>query len=139
MSCNQYHNPDTIDSTIDHTAAQGETSGDVHGEGALGLRICVRTYRLFYVAGTEDVLWRLTLPEQAEEAARRRTAYIDRRKAWLENFLVRENEKEKESDVGVLASARTPTPASLPEIRSPQETQPSGNATALTPILTQGS
>lgn len=120
--------------------AQSETPDDVHGEGALGLRICVRTYRLFYVAGTEDVLWRRVPPEQTEDAARRLTAYIDRRKAWLENFLVRENEKEKESEpAGALASARTPTPASAPEIRSPPEAQPSGNATALTPISTQGS
>jgi hypothetical protein len=47
------------------------TGHDFYARGGLEIKVCVRTYRLFYVSRTEDVLWRiLSTPEQERAHAR---------------------------------------------------------------------
>src|ERR1700761_3715609 len=44
------------------TRADGHGQGhgqDFYARGGLEIKVCVRTYRLFYVSRTEDVLWRV--------------------------------------------------------------------------------
>ena len=68
-------------------ARSGTGAGhDFHARGGLEIKVCVRTYRLFYVSRTEDVLWRT--PSKAEnERARARLALREAGRAqWLEKF-----------------------------------------------------
>jgi paired amphipathic helix protein Sin3a len=49
------------------------TSGDdskIHSSGSLAMRVCVRTYKLFYVSDTEDVIWRSISQEEYDKGAR---------------------------------------------------------------------
>ncbi|KAI9444070.1 hypothetical protein H4582DRAFT_2109296 [Lactarius indigo] len=42
-----------------------------YARGGLEIKVCVRTYRLFYVSRTEDVLWRVQAAAERERAAAR--------------------------------------------------------------------
>ncbi|THG98893.1 hypothetical protein EW026_g3371 [Hermanssonia centrifuga] len=70
-------------------AADGGVPDALAG-GSLSMRVCVRTYKLFYVAHTEDFLWRVTSPEESEQAKRNLRANNERRVAWLEKFTSRD-------------------------------------------------
>ena len=57
--------------------------------GGLEIKVCVRTYRLFYVSRTEDVLWRTPSPAECE-GARTGLAKKDAARArWLEEVKLR--------------------------------------------------
>jgi paired amphipathic helix protein Sin3a len=55
----------------------------VLAHSGLEIRVCVRTYRFFYVSNTEDVLWRLTQPDEAHLASQKLQAKNLLRKKWL--------------------------------------------------------
>ena len=57
---------------------------DVIARGGLEIKVCVRTYRLFYVSGTEDFLWRTFSKEEAERAAAKLQAKKSIRQKWIE-------------------------------------------------------
>ncbi|KAI0263083.1 hypothetical protein BC834DRAFT_939102 [Gloeopeniophorella convolvens] len=59
---------------------------DFYARGALEIKVCVRTYRLFYVSHTEDVLWRLPTPAERERAAQAGAERDRARGAWLKRF-----------------------------------------------------
>ncbi|EIN09044.1 hypothetical protein PUNSTDRAFT_102594 [Punctularia strigosozonata HHB-11173 SS5] len=60
---------------------------DVLGSDKLEIRICVKTYRFFYVPGTEDVFWRRTAPAQEIEACEKKVRQKDEvRNRWIEGF-----------------------------------------------------
>ncbi|THH20323.1 hypothetical protein EW146_g1003 [Bondarzewia mesenterica] len=61
---------------------------DVVARGGLEIKVCVRTYRLFFVSNTEDVLWRRVPREQREQALARLDARNHSRKLWLEKFQI---------------------------------------------------
>jgi hypothetical protein len=62
------------------------TGHDFYARGGLEIKVCVRTYRLFYVSRTEDVLWRI--PSNAEdERAKAKLALKEAARArWLEKY-----------------------------------------------------
>jgi len=60
---------------------------DFYARGGLEIKVCVRTYRLFYVSRTEDVLWRTPSIAETERANARLAAKDEARMRWLENFL----------------------------------------------------
>ncbi|KAH9983794.1 hypothetical protein BJV74DRAFT_878832 [Russula compacta] len=78
----------TMTGTTTTTPAAGH---DFYARGGLEIKVCVRTYRLFYVSRTEDVLWRT--PSAAESG--RASARLDTRDAartqWLEKFTFASN------------------------------------------------
>ncbi|KAL4252934.1 Transcriptional regulatory protein Sin3-like protein [Abortiporus biennis] len=58
--------------------------------GTLGLRVCTRTYRLFWVPRSEEYLFRLyPSSKQYSEGILRSRVRNDQRKAWLEKWLER--------------------------------------------------
>jgi len=57
---------------------------DVHARGGLEIKVCVRTYRLFYVSRTEDVLWRMPSGAEQERANARLAAMNADRGRWLD-------------------------------------------------------
>lgn len=71
----------------------GITLPDMAAQGSLEIRVCIRTYRLFYVPGTEDYLHRRyqdvekdTLEKRIGKVKRRQKRWLDKVKAgvdWL--------------------------------------------------------
>lgn len=52
--------------------------------GTLEIRVCVRTYRVFYVPGTEDVLYRTHLDEEMTDLEGKVDVAKERRQRWLD-------------------------------------------------------
>ena len=50
--------------------------------------MCVRTYRLFYVSRTEDVLWRVQAAAERERAMARLAERDAGRALWLEKLAI---------------------------------------------------
>ncbi|KAH9179056.1 hypothetical protein EDB89DRAFT_2217542 [Lactarius sanguifluus] len=74
------------------TKAAGGSSSSSQGfyaRGGLEIKVCVRTYRLFYVSRTEDVLWRVQAAAERERAAARLVARDAGRARWVEKFTTR--------------------------------------------------
>jgi paired amphipathic helix protein Sin3a len=71
------------------TAGSGTDTGtghDFYARGGLEIKVCVRTYRLFYVSRTEDVLWRTPSSAENERAKARLAVREATRARWLEKF-----------------------------------------------------
>jgi len=62
------------------------TRHDFYARGGLEIKVCVRTYRLFYVSRTEDVLWRTPSSAENERAKARLAVREATRARWLEKF-----------------------------------------------------
>ena len=60
-----------------------EDEDTLHSTGSLALRVCMRTYKLFYVANTEETMWRTTSKEESDKATRNLEAHNSRKKKWL--------------------------------------------------------
>ncbi|KAN0116479.1 hypothetical protein V8E52_005860 [Russula decolorans] len=68
-------------------AGSGSGAGlDFYARGGLEIKVCVRTYRLFYVSRTEDVLWRTASSAENERAKARLAVREATRAQWLEKF-----------------------------------------------------
>jgi paired amphipathic helix protein Sin3a len=75
--------------------AEGDGDGDdFYARGGLEIKVCVRTYRLFYVSRTEDVLWRVQPAPERERAAGRAVERDAGRTRWLEEFAARGSASE---------------------------------------------
>jgi paired amphipathic helix protein Sin3a len=75
------------------TAYQRNISPTVSGNhprvlarGGLEIKVCVRTYRFFYVPNTEEIMWRLSDREEEQKASRRLEAKNSIRKKWMESI-----------------------------------------------------
>jgi paired amphipathic helix protein Sin3a len=62
------------------------TEQDFYARGGLEIKVCVRTYRLFYVSRTEDVLWRVPSSAESERASARLAERDVGRTRWLEEM-----------------------------------------------------
>ncbi|EKM56381.1 uncharacterized protein PHACADRAFT_172101 [Phanerochaete carnosa HHB-10118-sp] len=99
---------------LKRTLRPGQTD-QIEGDDALAIRICTRTYRLFYVAGTEDLLWRHSPSEELPEVSQRLRAQNARKKTWLEKFAAR---------------VQPPDPASATQAQAQTQPQPQNNSAA---------
>ncbi|TFK41677.1 histone deacetylase complex, SIN3 component [Crucibulum laeve] len=61
-----------------------ETPPDVTSKDGLEIKVCVRTYRLFFVSKTEDFLWRYRSKEEVDKHATRLKAKNELRRTWAE-------------------------------------------------------
>ncbi|KAL5498737.1 hypothetical protein ACEPAH_2092 [Sanghuangporus vaninii] len=52
----------------------------------LEIKVCVRTYRMFFVSDTQDFLWRAWDTQEAEETAKRSSLRSARSQRWLKRF-----------------------------------------------------
>ncbi|KAH9943527.1 hypothetical protein B0H21DRAFT_490302 [Amylocystis lapponica] len=77
--------------------------------GGLEIKVCVRTYRLFYVSRTEDVLFRVPTRAEREAALHKLDARVARRKKWIEKMTA------KDTGTGAVASV-VPDGASAPVV-----------------------
>jgi paired amphipathic helix protein Sin3a len=65
--------------------ANGSPKPDLVANSALEIKVCMRTYRLFFVSGSEDSFARLRTPVEYAAAARRLSVAQKRRREWLAN------------------------------------------------------
>jgi paired amphipathic helix protein Sin3a len=65
---------------------KGPEQQHFYTRGGLEIKVCVRTYRLFYVSRTEDVLWRTPSPPECEGARAGAAKRDAARTRWLERF-----------------------------------------------------
>jgi paired amphipathic helix protein Sin3a len=59
-------------------------SADVLARGGLAMKVCVRTYRLFFVPGSEDVLMREPSVEEIIAAQKGAQLATEKRARWME-------------------------------------------------------
>jgi len=55
----------------------------VISESGLEIRVCVLTYRLFYVSNTEDFLWRIPDPQEVRDASAKLDVRTAERRKWI--------------------------------------------------------
>ncbi|KIK06012.1 hypothetical protein K443DRAFT_674585 [Laccaria amethystina LaAM-08-1] len=65
-------------------AAVRDTPPDVSTQDGLEIKVCVRTYRLFYVSRTEDFLWKFRSREEMEKNSQRLKPRNALRRKWIE-------------------------------------------------------
>jgi hypothetical protein len=61
-------------------------SADVLARGGLAMKVCVRTYRLFFVPGSEDVLMREPSVEEIIAAQKGAQVATEKRARWMEKM-----------------------------------------------------
>ncbi|KLO14002.1 hypothetical protein SCHPADRAFT_851670 [Schizopora paradoxa] len=71
-----------------------------YGRSGLEIRVCVRTYRLFFVADTEDVLIRHWTQKDIEDVERRSQQRMKAARKWLDRFEESGKVKVESSPVG---------------------------------------
>ncbi|KAF8189362.1 histone deacetylase complex, SIN3 component [Pholiota molesta] len=64
-------------------AAVRETQPDVSSQDGLEIKVCLRTYRLFYVPRTEDFMWRYRYKEEMEKNSKQLALRNGLRRKWL--------------------------------------------------------
>lgn len=60
-----------------------ETQPDVTTQDGLEIKVCIRTYRLFFVSHTEDFLWKYRTKQEVDKNAEHLKARNVRRRKWL--------------------------------------------------------
>ncbi|EIW51655.1 uncharacterized protein TRAVEDRAFT_75682 [Trametes versicolor FP-101664 SS1] len=113
---------------------------DILARGRLQIKVCVRTYRFFFVPPSEDVMIRLSSVQERADArvlVERRTA---KRKKWMEDYA----SKIAEEQEPIVKDTKTPSPSVAPttgedatpaveEAPMQAETTPSATETPVAP------
>ncbi|KAI0777383.1 hypothetical protein BD413DRAFT_467641 [Trametes elegans] len=95
---------------------------EIVARGGLQIKVCVRTYRLFFVSESEDVMFRLsTARERAESRELVEKRNVQRRK-WLEDYANRKISDEPEVTGDALAASSAP--AAAPATTTPTPAEP---------------
>lgn len=61
-----------------------ETSPDVSSQDGLEIKVCVRTYRLFYVSQSEDFIWKYRSREEAAGNSQQLHRQNELRRKWID-------------------------------------------------------
>ncbi|PPQ82593.1 hypothetical protein CVT25_007107 [Psilocybe cyanescens] len=61
-----------------------ETTPDASSQDGLEIKVCLRTYRLFYVSHTEDIMWKYRNKEEMERNSKQLAARNLMRRKWLD-------------------------------------------------------
>ncbi|KAF9041264.1 hypothetical protein BJ165DRAFT_1349868 [Panaeolus papilionaceus] len=61
-----------------------ETVPDTASQDGLEIKVCLRTYRLFYVSRTEDFMWRYRTKDEVDSISKQLKARNELRRKWLE-------------------------------------------------------
>lgn len=66
-------------------AAERNTPPQVVTQDGLEIKVCVRTYRLFFVSKSEDYLWKLRSRDEVQKASEQLERKNALRRKWLED------------------------------------------------------
>jgi len=67
--------------------------------GTLEIRICTRTYRIFYVPDTSEYLWNHTTSSEVKQAQDRFHAQTEKQRAWLKTFWEKNDRSANTSEI----------------------------------------
>ncbi|TBU57446.1 hypothetical protein BD310DRAFT_880877 [Dichomitus squalens] len=70
---------------------------EIVARGGLQIKVCVRTYRLFFVSRSEDVMVRLSSPQERANARKAVELRNGKRKKWLEDYASKHVKDEPQS------------------------------------------
>jgi len=76
-------------------ALKDGSAPSVSSQGSLAMRVCVRTYRIFYVSNTEESLWRVSSVEEHALARANLESLKARQSKFLETYGAREEPERK--------------------------------------------
>ncbi|KAH9932297.1 uncharacterized protein B0H18DRAFT_987465 [Fomitopsis serialis] len=95
---------------------------EVVAHGGLEIKVCVRTYRLFFVSDTEDYLWRVVDSDEISSAREKGRIQSNKRRQWLERFArQREEPQQRKEQSNPDPSVAPPGPEA--KSKSPEESQ----------------
>ncbi|KAI0371352.1 hypothetical protein BV20DRAFT_965547 [Pilatotrama ljubarskyi] len=100
---------------------------EILARGGLQIKVCVRTYRLFFVSNSEDVMFRLSSAEERADARKLVEKRNEQRRKWLEEYASRIVSDEPEDVPDADAGAPAPPPVAGPSTApasAPSESQP---------------
>ncbi|RDX46116.1 hypothetical protein OH76DRAFT_1420354 [Lentinus brumalis] len=89
---------------------------EILARGGLQIKVCVRTYRLFFVPHSEDIMVRISTREERAEARKLVDSRSQKRKKWLEDYAAKTLKDEPQS-----ASAEVPSEPLAPTASTPTE------------------
>ncbi|KAI0707538.1 hypothetical protein C8T65DRAFT_696013 [Cerioporus squamosus] len=90
---------------------------DILARGGLQIKVCVRTYRLFFVPRSEDIMVRISSRAERADARKLAASRSEKRKKWLEDYAARTLKDEPQS-----ATAEAPQKLLAPTASTPTET-----------------
>ena len=61
--------------------------------------MCVRTYRLFFVSGSEDYFWKIREKDEMDQATRSLRLRTARRKKWMDSRVGTSKEEDMVAEV----------------------------------------
>lgn len=138
-----YHNSHSPYST--KIPAPSGAMPHIIARGGLQIKVCVRTYRLFFVSKSEDIMFRLSSRAERAEARKAVESRNEKRRKWLEQYAANTLEDEPQSATTEL----TPKPArsqpqaneetyeAAPEVSSPAAQEPAAVSMAVEVIRAQ--
>ena len=71
---------------------------DIVAHGHLEIKVCVRTYRLFFVSHTEDYLWRVVDPDDLATSQEKARVQSSKRHQWLQQYVGRREEPKQRTE-----------------------------------------
>ncbi|KAM0754468.1 hypothetical protein T439DRAFT_345411 [Meredithblackwellia eburnea MCA 4105] len=87
-------------------------------KSSLQCRICLRSYRIFYVQDTEDVIFRRAAPKEVEGLAKKRS---DRFALWVEERKTKLEGSRAASEVALASLGDIPNEPSVPSVAETKE------------------
>lgn len=90
---------------------------DVASRSNLEIKVCVRTYRFFYVTNTEDFLWKYRSKPEMESSFKRLKKRNELRQEWMKKI-------EEEPVVPTVTRPALPAAASVVESAAPTTPAP---------------
>ncbi|KAI1788076.1 hypothetical protein LXA43DRAFT_1161851 [Ganoderma leucocontextum] len=88
---------------------------DIVARGGLQIKVCVRTYRLFFVSHSEDIMVRISSRKERVDARKAVKSRNDKRRKWLEDYASAHVKDEPQSATTEVA----PKPPSVPSTQPP--------------------
>ncbi|KAH9477606.1 Transcriptional regulatory protein SIN3 [Psilocybe cubensis] len=84
-------------------SAVKETVPDVSSQDGLEIKVCLRTYRLFYGSHTEDIMWKYRSKDEVERNSVQLAARNALRRKWLANL------NSSKTDSAIVAPGSSPS------------------------------
>ncbi|KAM5541748.1 hypothetical protein V8D89_004477 [Ganoderma adspersum] len=87
---------------------------DIVARGGLQIKVCVRTYRLFFVSHSEDIMVRISSRKERADARKAVESRNEKRRKWLEDYASAHVKDEPQSATAEVAPKPPPVPSAQP-------------------------
>ena len=108
---------------------------DILARGGLQIKVCVRTYRLFFVSRSEDIMVRVSSRQERIGARKAVESRNEKRRKWLEDYASVHVKDEPQSATAEVAPKPPPVPSSQSLV--PSGSAPQTPVEAVPPVVTK--